>query len=78
MKSKFLIKLRPDGGFSASENLLDELRAQGVDGSRFSKEELLFLATEDTVKKGFTAYVNTNAYTQELLAGVAAALHKLR
>ncbi|MBF0465255.1 MAG: hypothetical protein HQK88_03600 [Nitrospirae bacterium] len=71
------IKLRPKDGFKSHENIVAELKKKGIKAENISKEELLFLCTEHEVCKGFLAYVNADAYTKEILTGVASGLRQL-
>jgi hypothetical protein len=69
------IKIRPAGGsFLAHERLSQELREKGIEPTGLAKEEMLFLLTEHKGQKGFTAYLNANYHTKELLSEVAAGL----
>jgi len=78
LKESFVrLKVRPEGGFGALESLREEAAAAGISPGRLSKEELLFLVTENKARKGFKAYINTGAYNQEVMTGVAAGLFHL-
>ena len=72
------VKIRPAGGsYRAYERIGRELQDKGIGPTGLSKEELLFLLTEHKVQKGFTAYLNANYSTKELLSGVSAGLFQL-
>ena len=72
------VKVRPAGGsYMAKERLVKELRDKGIDPTELSKEEMLFLTTEHKIQKGFTAYLNANYHTKELLSEVATGLFQL-
>ncbi|KJR43212.1 hypothetical protein MCHI_000892 [Candidatus Magnetoovum chiemensis] len=64
------IKFKPHGGYRADDNIAEELRQKGIDAPNLTKEELLFLSIYNEPKKGFSAYINSNAYTKELLTGI--------
>lgn len=69
-------KIRQKQGFRAYENIEKEVMKKGIKNLNFSKEQLIFIAIENEVRKGFLSYVNANAYTQEILTGVAKGLFK--
>ena len=70
------IKIKQKQGFRAYENIEKEVMKKGIKNLNFSKEQLIFIAIENEVRKGFLSYVNANAYTQEILTGVAKGLFK--
>jgi len=71
------VKIRPEGGFRAYENIVSEMEARGVGAEGMSKEELIFLSTEQKARDGFLAYVNASAYNKEIFSGLARALLKM-
>lgn len=68
------LKLKPQGGFKDRENINAALRKEGFDGAHFSKEETLFLCSENRAKQGFKAYVNLHAFNKDALAALSETL----
>lgn len=66
------IKLRPDEGFRAYENVKAEVAKKGRKTSGRSKEELLFVSVYGRSRRGLKAYVKLGAYNQELMEGLSA------
>ncbi len=69
-ESYLKIKIRPEGGYNANKNLVNELRTLDVNDKGLSKEQLLFLSLNLEPRSGFVAYINPNALTDDLLSGV--------
>lgn len=70
------VKIKPEAGFKALENIRDMVNKQGIKTEGFSKEQLLFLFVYGQAKQGIMAYVNFGAYNKELLKGLNAGILK--
>lgn len=68
------VKFKPQGGYKDRENINSALRMKGIDGSRYSKEEALFLCLGNDARKGFRAYVNLHAFDKEVIAALSESL----
>lgn len=71
------VKIKPNDGFKAYENIFSELSALGLNPEGLSKEQLLFLSIDGKARQGLNAYINTSVYNQELLIGLTAGLNEL-
>lgn len=74
--SDIKMKMRPQNGFRAYENIKAEVAGHGSDISDCSKEELLFMAVYGVPKKGLMAYVKAGAFNKELLEGLRAGVQR--
>lgn len=74
-QGRIRLKRRPPGGYRAMENLRRELAAQGIDAHGLSKEQCLLLLSERSARGGFLAYLDANAYRQEIMRALVSALY---
>lgn len=66
------VKIRPQKGFRACENIRAKVQKKGLKVTGYSKEQLLFLSVYGQAAHGLMAYVNFGAYNEELLKGLSA------
>ncbi|UCD58352.1 MAG: hypothetical protein JSV16_04345, partial [Candidatus Hydrogenedentota bacterium] len=74
--SSLLMKIRPQGGFRAIENIVGRLRAAGHDAEGMGKEEMLFLLAFGKPRSGTMAYFLPGAYKEEVVRGLMAGLRR--
>ncbi|MBF0100235.1 MAG: hypothetical protein HQK77_04935 [Desulfobacterales bacterium] len=68
------IKLKPDHGFNDLEKINKELIQMNLHRPGLNKEQQLFLCVTGKRKKGFTAYINSKAYKQDMFETLKTAL----
>jgi len=74
--SDIKVKIRPQNGFRAYENIKAEVASNGSKTNALSQEELLFKAVYGRSRKGLMAYVKAGAYNKELLEGLSAGVQR--
>ncbi len=75
-RSSLLVKIRPAGGFHATENIVSRLGDAGHDARNMAKEEMLFLLAYGRPRSGLIAYVVPGAFNHELLQGLLAGMRE--
>jgi len=75
-ESYIKMKIRPEGGFRAYENIRDVIKRNGLKTKNRCKEELLYLSVYGKAKSGLMAYINFGAYKKELKKGLSAGMSK--
>ncbi|MBF0566133.1 MAG: (d)CMP kinase [Nitrospirae bacterium] len=72
--SYLTMKIRPAEGFHTRENVEKELKGKGLETDRLSLEQLMFLASEKTIKSGFFSYIDVSPYMKEVISGSISAI----
>lgn len=66
------LKIKPETGFRAYENIRNKVKKKGFETEGLCKEELLFASAYGKAAKGLMAYVRLDAYNKEILEGLSA------